>query len=181
MPGIHNRLVSCIDLDARGQAARTSPVFYRRLLTEALERIRGFHPRRVLDLMSLRRAGVFAACGVAALVLAWWLFSPRLPTAMARIFLPFADIPPASAVVYEVQPGRADILRDEEITFTATVTSAQDPQELRLELYGDGGVTPLKYDLKADRRDPKRWAVAVDGASLGDGYKNGFRYRVYGG
>src|SRR3954454_7589012 len=51
LPGIHNRLVSCIVLDARGQGARTSPVFYRRLLTEALERIRGFHPRRVLDLM----------------------------------------------------------------------------------------------------------------------------------
>ena len=62
IPGIHNRLVSCIDLEARGRAA-ASPVFYRRLVTESLDRIRGFHASRVLDFVKLRRAGLVAVVG----------------------------------------------------------------------------------------------------------------------
>src|SRR5207245_6740953 len=50
LPGIHNRLVSCIDLEKRGPGA-ASATFHRRLLTEALERVRGFRPRAVLDLL----------------------------------------------------------------------------------------------------------------------------------
>ena len=37
------------------------------------------------------------------------------------------------------------------------------------------------YDLTPDRNDPARWKVVVDGGSLGAGFENGFRYRVYGG
>ena len=40
LPGIHNRLVSCIDLEKTGRAA-SSPVFYRRLVAESLAP----HPR----------------------------------------------------------------------------------------------------------------------------------------
>src|SRR5262249_44452004 len=70
IPGIHNRLVSCIDLAEQRQAT-TSPAFYRRLLTEALERIRTFRPRAVIDLLSLRRASVFAFASLAAFALAF--------------------------------------------------------------------------------------------------------------
>src|SRR5262249_7039013 len=168
-----------IDLEKRGTAAGASPAFLRRLLSEALERIKGFRPRAVLDLASLRRAGLFAAGAAGAFVLAWALFSERMPTALARIFHPLADIPPASGVAYTVEPGTDEVLRDEEITFTAHITRGE-PSALRLELYGTRG-RRKSHDLRPDRQEPGVWRVSLDGATLGTGYEEGFSYRVYGG
>ncbi|HEY7310093.1 MAG TPA: hypothetical protein VH643_12095 [Gemmataceae bacterium] len=181
LPGIHNRLVSCIDLESKGMRAGVSPIFYRRLLTEALDRIRGFRAGRVLDYLSLRRATLFAAATTLSFVLLWCLFSDRATRAMARIFRPFADLPPIARVAYTVEPGDADVLREEPIAFAVRTTSDADPEELRLELYNDAGVPPHKYELNRDKDDPKLWKITVDGASLGEGYENGFRYRIYGG
>src|SRR5262249_39867252 len=134
LPGIHNRLVSCIDLAENQGPPTYSPAFYRRLLLEALERIKGFRARTVVDFFSLRRAGVFAFGGVAAFVAAFMLFSDRLPTAMARIFAPFADIPPATGVVFTVTPGPdAKVLRGENIVFEVQVNKG-DPKDFRLKL-----------------------------------------------
>ncbi len=180
LPGVHNRLVSCIDLEAHDHPP-VSPVFHRRLLTEALDRIRRFRPRQVVDALSLRRAALFAFVTTVAFAAVWAVASDRMPRAMARLFFPFADLPPISDVAYEVQPGQADVLREEPILFTARVTSDADPKDLRLELYNDAGQPSYPFDLKADRQDPKVWRCVVDGASLGAGYENGFRYRVYGG
>jgi hypothetical protein len=180
LPGVHNRLVSCIDLEARDHPA-VSPVFHRRLLTEALDRIRRFRPRQVVDMLSLRRAALFAFVTTLAFAAVWAVASSRMPRAMARLFLPFADLPPISDVAYEVQPGQADVLREEPILFVAHVTSDADPKELRLEVCNDGGQPSHPFELKADRQDPKVWRCVVDGASLGAGYENGFRYRIYGG
>jgi hypothetical protein len=181
LPGIHNRLVSCIDLESKGAKTTVSPVFYRRLLAEALERIRDFRPSLVLDYLSLRRATLFALASALSFVLLWCLFSERVPRALARIFQPFADLPPISSVHYTVEPGDADVLREEFIPFAVKVDSEADPEELRLELYNDVGAPTHKYDLKPSKSDPKVWGYAVDGSSLGTGYEDGFRYRVYGG
>jgi hypothetical protein len=178
LPGIHNRLVSCIDLAAR-DSATVSPTFHRRLITEALDRIRGFRPRQVLDLRSLRRAGVLAVAAAAALAILYVLFPDRAPTAAARVFRPFADIPPASGVEYTVAPGDADSLREDSIVFAAQVTKGQ-PDGLRLELAGTGGA-PLWFDLTPDRNDPSRWKASLDTASLGESFRDGFHYRVHGG
>jgi hypothetical protein len=180
LPGIHNRLVSAIDLEAPAPARRVSTVFLHRLITEALDRIRSFQPRMILDVVSLRRAAVAATLAVILSALAWVFFADRLPTAVARIFMPLADIPPASGVTFTFAPGEADILRNEEISFTANVT-AGDPSALRVELYGARGTRPRTYEMKRDRNDGNRWKAVVDGASLGAGFENGFRYRVYGG
>ena len=90
IPGIHNRLVSCIDLESRG-GAKASPIFYRRLLYEALDRIHGFRASRVLDFVNMRRAGLIAFAGSAAFAVVYLLFSNQLPTAVARICRPFDD------------------------------------------------------------------------------------------
>jgi hypothetical protein len=181
IPGIHNRLVSCIDLETKGMRANVSPIFYRRLLSEALDRIRGFRPGMVLDYLSLRRATLFALATSLSFVLLWCLFSDRATRAMARIFQPFADLPPITNVLYTVEPGDADVLREEPIAFTVRTISEADPEELRLELYNDAGLPSHKYELTHDKQDAKLWKCTVDGASLGDGYENGFRYRIYGG
>ncbi|HWG45822.1 MAG TPA: hypothetical protein VN688_23880 [Gemmataceae bacterium] len=181
IPGIHNRLVSCIDLEKKGSRANVSPIFYRRLLSEALDRIRGFRPGAVLDYLSLRRAMLFALAASLSFVLLWCLFSDRATRAMARIFQPFADLPPVTSVLYSVEPGDADVLREEPITFTVRIISEADTEEMGLELYNDAGQPSHKYEMTRDKQDAKLWKYTVDGASLGDGYENGFRYRVYGG
>jgi hypothetical protein len=174
IPGIHNRLVSCIDLDTSDKKERFSPEFHRRLVSEALDRIKGFHPRTVVDLRSLRRAGLFAGLSVLAFALALGLFSDRLPTALARIFSPLADIPPASGVVYTVEPGDAKALRGDDITFTVRVTKG-DPEKLQLELTPDVAAKSklLRYDLLKD--EPGTWKFTLSG------FEKSFNYRVRGG
>jgi hypothetical protein len=177
LPGIHNRLVSCIDLSTNHQPGY-SPAFYRKLVTEALERIRNFQPSRVVDSHSLRRAALFATVSILIFGTTWALLSERMSTAMARVFAPFADIPPASDVSYQVQPGDARVLRGEEVPFEVQVSRGQ-PKELRIELYSDQAAKPLKYDLKADRNG--LWKLTIDSSSVGEGFENGFSYRVFGG
>jgi hypothetical protein len=181
LPGIHNRLVSAIDLQSHAPAKAASQAFYRRLFNEALERVRAFRPLRVVDLLRLRRASAFALGGAAGFAIAWLLFGDRLPTALARIGMPFADIPPASGVTYDVEPGNADALREELVTFTAHVTSTKQPDRLELEAIGDGGIKAPPVSMTRSDKDPALWTCQVDGASLGDAFKDGFRYRVRGG
>src|SRR4051794_8096277 len=88
LPGVHNRLVTAIDLENKADAV--SPVFLRRLLGEALERIKSFRPATILDSVSLRRSAICVAVAAAVSLTAWALFADRLPTALARIFMPFA-------------------------------------------------------------------------------------------
>lgn len=177
IPGVHNRLVSTIDLAQGHGVASTSPAFYRRLVDETLERIRGFKPSRVVDFLSLRRAGLFALGSTLAIVLAFALFSDRLPTAMARIFRPFADIPPVTGVQYAVTPGTTKVLRGEDVPFLVNVTKGE-PKSLYLEVYPDGDAQPLRYDLQ--KRDASEWKFTLAG-QLPEQIKKRFRYRVFGG
>ena len=171
IPGIHNRLVSCIDLDSGAAKGRHSPEFYRKLVEEALDRIRGFRPVKVIDLRGLRRAVGFAAASALAFALAFGLLSDRMPTALARIFSPFADIPPDSGVVYAVEPGDATLLRGDDVTFTARVEKGE-PDRLVLEILPDGGAA-LKYDLT--KVGPDLWRFPLTG------FETSFDYRVRGG
>jgi hypothetical protein len=191
LPGIHNRLVSCLDLAANGQAARYSAAFHRRLVAEALERIRGFRPWNVVDFLSLRRAGLLAGGGVMAFLLALALFSDRLPTALARIFQPFADIPPVSGVLYRASAEPADgpvvqqgefethILRGEDMVFTVRVERGS-PERLLLEMHGADGPEPLRHDLQKQDEAGRLWKCTLSGR-LPAGFENGFSYRVLGG
>jgi len=89
------------------------------------------------------------------------------------------DVDHGVLAAHDVEPGTADMLRNEDITFTARVEKGH-ADALRLELYGKRG-SRLRYDLKQDRNDPAVFRFVVDGSSLGKGYEDGFRYRVYGG
>ena len=177
LPGIHNRLVSCIDLEARGRAA-ASPVFYRRLVAEALERIRGFRPGRVLDFLSLRRAGLVAAAGAAAFAVVWCLFSNQMPAAFARILRPFDDLPPVGAADFTVAPQGGDKLREEKIDFTAEVTRGR-ADSLTLELRAGDGTTK-EIALETVRDDPSSFRLELDTVSIGQAFQDGFDYRVHG-
>jgi hypothetical protein len=172
LPGIHNRLVSCIDVDASGNSTVLSAEFYRRLVHEAVERIRGFRPRKVVDGRSLGRALGFAAISILTFALALGLFSDRIPTALARIFSPFADIPPASGVVYSVEPGDAAVLPGDDINFAARVKRGA-PDRLELEIEPDGKARSLRYDM--EKTETSVWRFKLTG------FETSFDYRVKGG
>ncbi len=177
LPGIHNRLVSCIDLEKTGRAA-SSPVFYRRLVAESLDRIRGFRPGRVLDFVGLRRAVLTAVVGAAAFVLVCYLFWAQLPTAMARVFRPFDDVPPVGAAAYTVQPKGGDFLRQDKIDFSAHVTRGR-AEALTLEMRADNGAVHTQ-DLEAGRDDASTFGLQLDTGSIDAAFQDGFDYRVYG-
>lgn len=192
IPQIHNRLVSCVDL-ANGTGPRQlSPAFHRRLLTEALDRVRSFQPRKIVDFASLRRAALFAGSSAAAFAVALVVFSDRLPTTFRRIFQPFADIPPATGVVYQVavtpggiqvkrpegvDPGNAQVLRGEDILFTVNVDKGQ-PDKLQLEMRSAAAPKSLWHDLA--KVSATTWKLTLSG-KLPEGFEEQFDYRVHGG
>jgi hypothetical protein len=177
IPGMHNRLVSSLDLSGSAARPAVSQAFYRRLLSEALERIRGFRARRVVDFLRLRRAALYALSSTAAFLLAFYLFSDRLPTAVARILNPFADIPPVSGVAYTVSPGDSRVLRGEDIVFKAHVTKGE-PDRLYLLLKSPAADKPLRHDL--EKLPGNVWKFTLAG-KLPAGFEDQFTYRVYGG
>ncbi|HET6882866.1 MAG TPA: hypothetical protein VFI31_22045 [Pirellulales bacterium] len=172
LPGVHNRLVSCVDLSQDKRREGYSAEFYRRLLSEALERIRSFRPTTVVDRGSLQRAAMALAVTAVLFVVCWVVLSDRLPTAMARIFRPWADIPPATGVEFTVQPGDAKVLRGEQIEFTVDVTRGT-PEAMRIELVPDDGGETLWHDLQP--RDLGHWSRSLEGL------EKSFAYRIHGG
>jgi hypothetical protein len=186
LPGIHNRLVSCIDLSRNGQQQH-SQSFHHRLIHEAYDRTNDFHPRRVLDLLSLRRSSIFAAVGVVGLLLAMAVFSDRLPIAILRIVYPFADIPPASGVLYEVllddqtEPGDYDTLRGDDVGFTVVLK--------RGEVDPPGSRDALRLDIDTVDGEGRRKKLSYNFAELEGnttffkltGMQHSFKYRVRGG
>jgi hypothetical protein len=171
IPHMHNRLVSCVDLALERKNRAASPLFRRRLIEEALERIRGFRPARVLDLSRLKQAALAALATLAVFLVVVVLLRDRLPTALARVFRPWADIPPASGVRYSVAPGEKKVLRGDDLEFAAQVEKGE-PDDLELEVLPDGG-RPVRYEMR--RRDGRTWTLALHEL------ESSFSYRVVGG
>ena len=175
LPGIHNRLVSVVDLDADKQN-KYSMAFVRRLLAEAIDRVKNFRPSTVVDKPALKRAALFALLGLTVFATALGIFSDRMPTALARIFSPFADIPPATGVLIEVEPGTTKVLRGEPVEFLAKV-SGKKVERLRLELKpveGESSGKTLWHELHPGA-DGTNWTFRLPA------YDSSFEYRVHGG
>ncbi len=185
---IHNRLVSCVDLSQTASSSTAGSLpFYRRLVKEAIERIQGFHPRKVIDLLSLRRSVTFAVTGLVAFLIAFVIFPDRMSTAMARIFQPFADIPPVSGVLYDVLiddqtvPGTYETLRGDDLRFRVVIRkgevdppSGNDPLRLLVNSVDEDGIPrELWYDFGKVEGQQTSFVLA--------GLQEAFSYRVYGG
>src|SRR5487761_1130749 len=179
LPGIHNRLVSCVDLAGDERRDGHSPEFYRRLVSEAIDRIRSFRPGSVVDRRSLKRAATAFGTTVVLFVVCWMLLADRLPTAMARIFQPWADIPPATGVEFTVKPGDAKVLRGDPIEFAVGVTKGQ-PDDVRIELLPEDGSQAIWQDLQ-----PRAGVLGTTGGGQWsrtlEGLEKSFNYRVHGG
>jgi len=174
IPGMHSRLVSCIDL--AGRDAQVSPAFYRKLVGESLDRIDKYRAGSVVDWRAVRRAVTFAAAGAGLFLLLWLALDGALTTALARVFQPFADIPPASDVAFTVEPGTTRVLRGEDVTFAVTVTRGE-PDGLMLDLTGANAT--VRYPL--EKGPDGVWRRTLRGLSAEKGFEDGFTYRVFGG
>jgi hypothetical protein len=174
IPGMHSRLVSCMDL--AGREGEVSPAFYRKLVDESLDRIGKYRSTSVVDFRAIRKSLRFALIGIALFALLWLGFGSRLTTALARVFNPFADIPPASDVAFTVEPGTTKVLVGEDVNFAATVTKGE-PEALVAELVGAGST--VRHPLKKDTDGV--WRLTLRGLSAEKGFENGFTFRIFGG
>ena len=199
LPKIHNRLVSVVDLDQPQAREKFSGAFHQRLVRETLERIKSFAPSRVINFQTLRRAAVAALLAVGAFAGAFALFSDRLPTAVARIFQPFADIPPATGVTFDVEPKNTKSLRGDPIELAARVTKGE-PEGLRAEVRLLTSGQTIWHDLEAPRAAANAPATGAGPVADGDeetegaataagprhsitlaGIDESFEYRIHGG
>ncbi len=191
LPKIHNRLVTCIDLEDESRAVPVSEAFHRRLVSEALERIRGFNPRRVLDVQNFRRASAVAIIGVLALAV---VFVPGVRTAMARVFNPFADIPPSGHVAYTVKVGNSDqqqegngfVVRGDDVEFLVEFTDSRklyDDEALQLVIKtvnDENEEVVIRHTSPVSTKLETRGDLAFWKFSL-KGLEHDFHYRVSGG
>ncbi|VTS01730.1 hypothetical protein [Tuwongella immobilis] len=178
IPGMHSRLVSCVDLATQEQAQR-SPAFFRRLVEESLDRVRNFRPVSVIDRRSVLRAIGFALVATVVFSLLWVGIPERISVALQRVMFPFADIPPYSSVAYTVFPGTTKILKGEPIQFAAGIDRGQ-PESLAVELLSLDRKSSLRFDLAAQEGD-RAWLLERNSGTLGQGFENGFTYRIIGG
>jgi len=172
LPGIRNRLVSCVELLGNGQGLEQSVAFERRLVVETAKWLEGFQPKQVVDWTRLQWGAGFAFAAVivvAGLLLVW---PYRTLTALTRIAVPWADIPPVASVAYAVFPGDTKLLRGDDLTLVTRVERGA-PRKLQVEIHPDKGGKPLRYDL--GRRDNGEWTFTLSG------YERSFAYRVVGG
>jgi hypothetical protein len=174
IPGMHSRLVSCMDLASR--EGEVSPAFYRKLVNESLERIGKYRTTSVVDFRRVRKAMLFALAGAGIFAILWLGFGAKLTTALSRVFYPFADLPPVSDVAYTVEPGTTKVLTGEDVNFAVSVTRGE-PETLSLELVGTVGT--VRHPLK--KESDGIWRLSLRGLSAEKGLERGFTYRVFGG
>ncbi len=170
IPSIQSRLITAIDLSRRG-SHRHSPVFFQRLITETTDRVACFQPKSVVDRTSLRRSGVFAASATLAFLLALLCFSGRLPTALARVLSPLADIPPATGVVFRAEPGDAKVLKGEDLNIAAIIEKGE-PAQMELEFRPTNGKW-LRFPM--ENAGPGRTQFTMEQLA------NSIEYRLIGG
>ncbi len=136
VPNMHNRLITALDLQSRGEQD-VHPDFFARLVNDTRGMLRGFDT----NLLAPRRLRRCAIGAVMASVLVFMLISvllmDRMPTALARIWWPTAMIPPATSVRYH-GPGDMRVLQGEPCTLVATITRGQ-VEALRVRLRPEGG------------------------------------------
>ncbi|HEY1068021.1 MAG TPA: hypothetical protein VGE52_17990, partial [Pirellulales bacterium] len=172
-PALNERLVCCVDLLETPNGPSVSRPFQKRLVREARQRMTGYRPWQAIDSGRLKHAFALAGSALFAFGCAWLIAPQSLSTALARIFTPLADLPPASGATLIVEDADRKVLRGSDVTFvvrTATPTAAA----LTLQLTNLDDGQRLAYSLRSEPTRPGEWRLTLNG------YEHSFRYRVYG-
>lgn len=178
--GIHNRLLTVVDLARRGRAGSTAgidtshdrfrPELVERLLDQTQDRLRGFRASRVLPWRAVARNLAVVAGIVAAVAGMYVGFGERFLVTLQRLVDPTADIPPATWLVLE-PPGDLEVLEREPFAIDARVARGE-VEEVSLVLFDD---------LGHPRRQPMRADGAGSFVAAIDGLDRPTRYRLEGG
>jgi hypothetical protein len=169
--GIHNRLLTVVDLARGGHAGRKlEPDMVERLLEQTQAQLSGFRPSRVVRWQALARNAALAA-GAAGLVAALWLaLGERLTVTLDRFLYPTADIPPATWLQLR-SPGDIETLEGEPLEVEGRVVRS-NVDEVDLVIFDAAG--------QSHRHPMRRTAVDTFVAAL-DGLDHAVTYRLEGG
>jgi hypothetical protein len=165
---MHNRLLTVLDLADRPPGDE-SATFFEAVVTQTSERVRGFHPRAVVDQRSLVRAMRWGIVPAALLVAAATLSPNFVGVALQRVLQPWADIPPPSLLRFSVQPGDSEALLGASVPIVVAIDGGE-PDEIRLKLTSATGerTVPVK-------RDENGYRYTLDA------FNEPIAYRVYAG
>ena len=169
--GIHNRLLTVVDLARGGHAGRTlEPDMVERLLAQTQTQLSGFRPSRVVRWQVLARNAALAA-GAAAMVAALWLaLGERLTITLDRFLHPTADIPPATWLQLR-SPGDIETLEGEPIEIEGRVVRSSI-EDVDLVIFDAAG---------QPHRHPMRRTTADTFVAAIDGLEHAVTYRLEGG
>ena len=169
--GIHNRLLTVVDLARGGHAGRTlEPDMVERLLAQTQAQLSGFRPSRVVRWQALARNAALAA-GAAAMVAALWLaLGERLTITLDRFLHPTADIPPATWLQLR-SPGDIETLEGEPIEIEGRVVRSSI-EDVDLVIFDAAG---------QPHRHPMRRTTADTFVAAIDGLEHAVTYRLEGG
>lgn len=149
--GMHNRLVTLLDATTRRGAEAPNPQMLQQLVEQTRLRITGFDAAAVINPRRLRQ-GLWGVGGLALVAVALFiLLSDRVPTALARLAMPTADIPPVTWLRIE-GPGAISVPRGEPYTLAGRVTrGSTEAMTLQLRSSTTGKPGPwVNYPMRPD-------------------------------
>lgn len=174
IPAMHSRLVTVLDLGqshALNDMAAVDP-YSHKLIMQTRERLASFEPASLLNPRAFVRAAMLLVAIVLCAGTLLLLFRDRLPTAIARILLPAADIAPRTGITFHAEHGNLTALQGEPVTLTAIVDQG-NPVALELELRAAADGSP--HRLPMQRESDGRFVFTL--SALDQSYD----YRIVGG
>jgi|GEM_PF-6073602 len=170
IPRMHNRLLTVLDVLA-GQREDLDASFVQRLIEQTRQRMEGYRVEQVLNRRPIKRNMVAASAAVGVLILMLAVFHNRMPTALARLLLPTADIPPVSTITLSVLPGDADVLSGNALTIRAEANGGSlDDMQLHLKV---GSTSWVHYPMQVS--GDNAWTFTIDQVNTD------MQYRLVGG
>ncbi|MAE63382.1 MAG: hypothetical protein CMJ18_03845 [Phycisphaeraceae bacterium] len=170
VPAMHNRLITVLDL-RRGRLADSDIEFVERLLDQTRTRLNEYEPQRVARRRPQKIAAVVAGLAALASILLLAVCFDRLPTAVARILRPTAEIAPVSHIVLRSVTGDLRVLEGDPIEIVASVERG-DVQTLTCRL---GEADGRWHDYPMLRDDDGRFVFRIEALHTS------CRYRIDGG
>ncbi|QNN23119.1 DUF4175 domain-containing protein [Planctomycetales bacterium ZRK34] len=122
--GMHNRLLTLLDLESRPADDPPKPVFVHRLIQQTRQKLTGYRIEHVADPTRMRRAVMIVAATLIVVMAMTLLSWDRLPTAMMRLMMPTANIPPVTWLQIQA-PGDMEVLHGDPAMIVGQITRGQ--------------------------------------------------------
>lgn len=163
IPGMHNRLLTVLDVCA-GARADLDASFLARLIEQTRQKLEGYRVEHVVSPRPLRQTTIAAAAVVLVAVAMLAIFNDRMPTAVARMLRPTAPIPPVSWLRLTADPGDVNVLQGESVTVRAVISRGEvDRLSIRLQSADGHWVT---YPMMRSRQGEFTFQVNEVNASI---------------